>query len=85
MRVIAAGLSFAVLATAVTSCRARAQNFLNQEWLLDLSLSTVDMQTVKANAIFETHRITVVEESVSSGVLHRAHCFPLWSAPIPHA
>jgi outer membrane protein OmpA-like peptidoglycan-associated protein len=46
---------------------ARAQDFLNQEWLLDPGLSTVYMQTVKANSIFETHQFSVVEGSVSSG------------------
>jgi len=51
---------------ALTIASARAQDFLNQEWLLDPAVSTVYMQTVKANAIFETHQFSVVEGSISS-------------------
>jgi OmpA-OmpF porin, OOP family len=59
---------FCVMAalSAAGIASSSAQDFLNQEWLLDPALSTVYMQTVKANAIFETHRFTVVEGSVSS-------------------
>jgi OmpA-OmpF porin, OOP family len=67
MRVIAERLAVAMIASALTWESGQAQDFLNQEWLLDPALSTVYMQTVKANAIFETHQFTVVEGSVSSG------------------
>ena len=55
-----------VLLVAGLSGNVEAQDFLNQEWLLDPALSSVYMQTVKANSIFETHQFTRVEGSVSS-------------------
>ena len=67
MRVIADRLVIAMLASTLAWEGVWAQDFLSQEWLLDPALSTVYMQTVKANAIFETHQFTVVEGSVSSG------------------
>ena len=42
-----------------------SQDFLNQDWLLDPAVSNVYMQTVKANAKFETHQFTAVEGNVS--------------------
>ncbi len=52
-------------AAAMGSGNANAQDFLSSEWLLNPSLSTVYMQTAKANAIIETHQFTAVEGSVS--------------------
>jgi OmpA-OmpF porin, OOP family len=54
------------LAASMNAGHVHAQDFLDQEWLLDPALSTVYMQTVKANSIFETHRFSVVEGSISS-------------------
>ena len=60
-------LTVALIMAAVMSARdAHAQDFLNQEWILDPTLSTVYMQTEKANYLFETHQFSVVEGSVSS-------------------
>ena len=42
-----------------------AQEFTDQEWVLNPRLSNVYMQTVKANAIFETHQFAAVEGSIS--------------------
>lgn len=58
-------LAFALGAAAAGFGAANAQDFFNQEWLLNPRLSNVYMQTVKANAIFETHRFTSIEGSVS--------------------
>ncbi|MDH3579725.1 MAG: OmpA family protein, partial [Hyphomicrobiales bacterium] len=55
----------AIVAAATGAGRAYAQDFLEQEWVLDPRLSNVYMQTVKKNAIFETHQFTSVEGSVS--------------------
>src|SRR5205814_3092554 len=59
-------LAIVLLAAALACGNARAQDLLSQEWLLDPALSTVYMQTVKANSTFETHQFTVVEGSISS-------------------
>jgi hypothetical protein len=60
-------LTVALIMAAVMSARdAHAQDFLNQEWILDPTLSTVYMQTEKANYLFEIHQFSVVEGSVSS-------------------
>jgi outer membrane protein OmpA-like peptidoglycan-associated protein/polyisoprenoid-binding protein YceI len=44
---------------------AAAQEFLNEDWLLDPSHSNVYMQTVKANAIFETYKFNAVEGTIA--------------------
>jgi len=67
MRITLIGLCVTfTLTVTVASPSARAQDLLNQEWLLDPAISTVYMQTVKANSIFETHQFSVVEGSISS-------------------
>ncbi len=58
-------LALALFAAAMGSRSADAQEFLNQEWVLNPRLSNVYMQTVKNNAVFETHQFTAVEGSVS--------------------
>ena len=45
----------AFAAAALAAGPASAQDLAGQEWLLDPSLSNVYMQTVKNNAVFETH------------------------------
>jgi hypothetical protein len=51
-------------ATAMGFGAAHAQDFLSSEWLLNPRLSTVYMQTAKANAVFETHQFTAVEGNI---------------------
>ena len=58
-------LVIALFATAMGAGKARAQDFLNQEWVLNPRLSNVYMQTVKNNAVFETLQFTAVEGNVS--------------------
>jgi hypothetical protein len=55
----------ALITGAVVSSGAHAQEFLNKEWLLNPALSNVYMQSVKKNAIFETHQFESVEGNVS--------------------
>jgi OOP family OmpA-OmpF porin len=55
----------ALVALAAGLGNAHAQDFLNQAWTLNPRLSNVYMQTVKNNAVFETHQFTAVEGSVS--------------------
>jgi outer membrane protein OmpA-like peptidoglycan-associated protein len=57
--------AIAILAAAVRPGGALAQDFMSQEWVLNPSLSNVYMQSVKKNAIFETHQFTAVEGTVS--------------------
>ena len=60
-------LALAVFGLAIGSRTADAQEFLNQDWVLNPRLSNVYMQTVKNNAAFETHQFTAVEGNVSKG------------------
>jgi OmpA-OmpF porin, OOP family len=62
---IRVSLALALVAAAAGLRSAHAQDFLNQEWLLNPSLSNVYMETVKANSIFEAHHFTAVEGGVS--------------------
>jgi OOP family OmpA-OmpF porin len=55
----------ALFAVVVCPGRVDAQDFMSQEWVLNPSLSNVYMQSVKKNAIFETHQFTAVEGNVS--------------------
>lgn len=55
----------ALFAVIVCPGRVDAQDFMSQEWVLNPSLSNVYMQSVKKNAIFETHQFTAVEGNVS--------------------
>ena len=57
-------LALALIAAAANVRGAHAQDFLNQDWVLNPSLSNVYMQTVKANALFETHQFTAVEGNI---------------------
>ncbi len=59
-------LALTIIAAALSPGRVSAQDFLSQEWLLDPNLSNVYMQTVKKNAIFETHQFTAVEGTVAA-------------------
>jgi OOP family OmpA-OmpF porin len=43
---------------------AKAQDLVDQEWLLNPNLSNVYMQTVKGNALFETHQFRTVEGGI---------------------
>lgn len=54
----------ALVAAAVSPGKATAQDFMSQEWVLNPGLSNVYMQSVKKNAIFETHQFTAVEGAV---------------------
>jgi len=65
LRAILVFLVYVTLAAAALK-PSHAQDFLDQEWLLDPALSSVYLETVKANSIFETHQFTVVEGNVSS-------------------
>ena len=58
-------LALGLIAAAVDPGSARAQDFLSQDWLLNPRLSNVYMQTVKNNALFETHQFTAVEGNIS--------------------
>lgn len=58
-------LIIAVAPAAIS--QSRAQDFFQNGWLLNPELSNVYMQTVKANAIFETHRFDAVEGEVGPG------------------
>jgi len=55
----------ALVAAAIGVDSARAEAALGEEWLLNPRLSNVYMQTVKNNAVFETHQFTAVEGSIS--------------------
>ena len=55
----------AVIASAMTPGSTSAQDFMSQEWVLNPDLSNVYMQSVKKNAIFETHQFESVEGNVS--------------------
>jgi OOP family OmpA-OmpF porin len=62
-------LALAIIAAAMGMRDANAQNvpnqdFLDQDWVLDPAVSNVYLQTVKANAKFETHQFTAVEGNV---------------------
>jgi outer membrane protein OmpA-like peptidoglycan-associated protein len=65
VRAMRLGLCVTALLAGISG-NAAAQDFMNQEWLLDPALSSVYMQTVKANSIFETHQFTVLDGGVSS-------------------
>jgi outer membrane protein OmpA-like peptidoglycan-associated protein len=58
-------LTLALAGAALGAAPARAQSFLNQDWLLNPTLSNVYLETVKANAIFEAHHFSAVEGGVS--------------------
>ena len=58
-------VALALIAAAVGPGSARAQEFLSQDWVLNPRLSNVYMQTVKNNALFETHQFTAVEGNIS--------------------
>jgi OmpA-OmpF porin, OOP family len=57
-------LALALVSATLGAAGAQAQEFLNQEWVLNPRLSNVYMQTVKNNAVFETHQFTAVEGNV---------------------
>ena len=60
-RLILLTIFFAALAAG----NVLAQGLTDREWVLNPKLSNVYMQTVKANAVFETHQFTAVEGSIS--------------------
>ena len=55
----------ALLAAAMGLRSANAQSFLNEDWVLNPSVSNVYMQTIKLNSLIETHQFTAVEGNVS--------------------
>lgn len=57
-------LAFVLMAAGANG--GQAQEFLNREWLLNPTLSNVYMQSVKKNAIFETHQFTAVEGKIGA-------------------
>ena len=65
MNPVRALLALTLFAVAMGAGSARAQEFLNQDWVLNPRLSNVYMQTVKNNAVFETLQFTAVEGNVS--------------------
>lgn len=58
-------LALALIAAAVGLRSANAQDFLNQDWVLDPRQSHVYMQTEKLDAVIERHQFTTVEGGVS--------------------
>ena len=60
----AVALAFALLIGQAAREPGHAQDFTSQDWLLNPKLSNVYMQTVKANAVFETHQFAAVEGNV---------------------
>lgn len=64
MKVARIWLALAILTSAGGVRGAQAQDFLNEDWVLNPTLSNVYMQTVKLNAKFETHQFTSVEGNV---------------------
>jgi OmpA-OmpF porin, OOP family len=59
------GLALALVVTAAGLRSANAQDFLNQDWVLDPGRSHVYMQTEKLDAVIERHQFTHVEGGVS--------------------
>ncbi len=57
--------ALALIAGVMRPGSTQAQDFMSQEWVLNPSLSNVYMQSVKKNAIFETHQFTAVEGTVT--------------------
>ena len=58
-------LAVALIAFGASVSEANAQDYLDQDWLLNPRLSNVYMQTVKGNAIFETHQFNAVEGGIN--------------------
>jgi outer membrane protein OmpA-like peptidoglycan-associated protein/polyisoprenoid-binding protein YceI len=59
------GLAFALFAGIVATAGAKAQDFLNQDWILDPSRSHVYLQTEKLQGVIEKHQFTAVEGNIS--------------------
>jgi outer membrane protein OmpA-like peptidoglycan-associated protein len=59
------GLALVILVAIVGMRSANAQDFLNQNWILDPSRSHVYMQTEKREGIIEKHQFTAVEGNIS--------------------
>ena len=64
MRMFLSSLRLALVVALVPLAVASAQELPRQAWVLNPSLSNVYMQTVKSNAIFETHRFNSVEGDI---------------------
>ncbi|MEZ5817647.1 MAG: hypothetical protein R3D44_11225, partial [Hyphomicrobiaceae bacterium] len=58
----AIGMALGVALAAASGLAA--QELPRQDWVLDPARSNVYMQTVKVNAIFETHRFNTVEGDI---------------------
>jgi outer membrane protein OmpA-like peptidoglycan-associated protein len=58
-------LALALVVAAVGWRSANAQDFLNQDWLLDPTRSHVYMQTEKREGVIERHQFTAVEGGVT--------------------
>jgi OOP family OmpA-OmpF porin len=63
--VIRVCLAFALFAAAMGWRSADAQDFLNEDWLLNPALSHVYMQTEKLQGVIEKHEFTAVQGTVS--------------------
>ena len=63
--VIRVCLAFALFAAAMGWRSADAQDFLNEDWLLNPALSHVYMQTEKLQGVIEKHEFTAVQGAVS--------------------
>jgi OOP family OmpA-OmpF porin len=59
------GSTLAVLAAIAGTIGARAQDSLNQDWILDPSRSHVYLQTEKLQGVIEKHQFTSVEGNIS--------------------
>jgi OOP family OmpA-OmpF porin len=59
------GLTLAVLAAIAGTAGASAQDFLNQDWILDPSRSHVYLQTEKLQGVIEKHQFTSLEGNIS--------------------
>jgi polyisoprenoid-binding protein YceI len=58
-------LVLALMTAAMGLRSANAQDFLNQDWVLNAAQSHVYMQTEKLNAVIEKHKFNAVEGGVS--------------------
>src|SRR5947209_20141486 len=59
------GVALALLTGIIASGGGKAQDFLNQDWILDPSRSHVYLQTEKLQGVIEKHQFTSVEGNIS--------------------
>ena len=59
------GLAAALIAAVVGTGGAKAQDFLNQDWVLNAGQSHIHMQTEKLEGVVEKHGFTSIEGNIS--------------------